>query len=245
MMTDAELKKLTLARAAAMIRRKEISPVELTETVLHRAQALNDAMRPFITLTADTAIQRARAAEREILDGREVGPLHGVPISLKDLYDTKNIRTTAGSKVFENRVPSEDASVVGRLYSAGAVLVGKANLHEFAYGVSTVNPHFGTARNPWNSQHISGGSSGGSASAVALSLGFGSLGSDTGGSIRIPASVCGVVGLKPTYGRCSLRGIIPLSWSLDHPGPMALTVEDVALLLQVIAGYDPGDPFSH
>src|SRR5215475_4946421 len=143
MMTDTDLKKLTLTRAAAMIRRKEISPVELTEAVLRRTQALNDRMRAFITITAETAIERARHAERELLAGNEVGPLHGVPISLKDLYDTKGIRTTAGSRVFENRVPTDDASVVGNLYSAGAVLIGKANLHEFAYGVTTVNPHFG------------------------------------------------------------------------------------------------------
>jgi len=243
-MMDADLKKLTLSSAAARIRRKEISPVELTQSVLQRIEALNDRMRAFITVTPDAALDAARAAEHDVTSGKEVGPLHGVPISLKDLYDTKGVRTTAGSKVFENRVPAEDAAVVSKLRAAGAVIVGKTNLHEFAYGVTTVNPHFGTARNPWNAEYISGGSSGGSASAVGLSLGFGSLGSDTGGSIRVPASVCGVVGLKPTYGRCSLRGVVPLCWSMDHVGPLAQTVEDAALLFGVIAGHDWKDPYS-
>src|SRR5262249_53726813 len=154
------------------------------------------------------------------------------------------IRTTAGSKVFAERIPREDAKVVTKLKDAGAVIVGKNNLHEFAFGVTTVNPHYGIARNPWDPERISGGSSGGSASSVALGMGFGSLGSDTGGSIRIPASLCGVVGLKPTYGRVSLRGVVPLSWSLDHAGPMTRTVQDAAMLLEVIAGYDPQDPYS-
>lgn len=242
-MTDAELKKLTLASAARLVAKKEISPVELTQAVLDRIGRLNEKMRTFITVTGDKALERAKAAEREIAGGRRP-PLQGVPISLKDLYDTKGIKTTAGSKIFEARVPNEDASVVKKLNDAGVVLVGKANMHEFAFGVTTMNPHYGTARNAWNPECISGGSSGGSASAIALSLGFGSLGSDTGGSIRIPASVCGIAGLKPTYGRSSLRGVVPLSWSLDHPGPMAQTVEDVALLLGVIAGHDPQDPYS-
>lgn len=241
-MTDAELKKLTLASAARLISKKEISPVELTQAVVDRIGRLNNKMRPFITVTADQALQKAKAAVREIAGGRRP-PLQGIPISLKDLYDTKGIRTTGGSKVFADRVPNEDATVVKRLNEAGAVLVGKANMHEFAFGVTTINPHYGTARNPWDPDRISGGSSGGSASGIALSLGFGTLGSDTGGSIRIPASVCGIAGLKPTYGRCSLHGVLPLSWSLDHPGPMAQTVEDVAILLGVIAGYDPQDPY--
>jgi aspartyl-tRNA(Asn)/glutamyl-tRNA(Gln) amidotransferase subunit A len=243
-MIESDLKKLTLATAAGLIRRKELSSVELTEAVLGRVARLNDRMRAFITVTADRAMDRARTADRESMEGRTIGPLHGVPVSLKDLYDTKGIPTTAGSKVFASRVPAEDGTVVQKMKEAGAVVIGKANLHEFAYGVTTINPHYGTARNPWNPDYISGGSSGGSASAVAMSMGFGSLGSDTGGSIRIPASVCGIVGLKPTYGRCSLHGVVPLSWSMDHPGPMGQTVEDVALLLGVIAGYDPADPFS-
>jgi aspartyl-tRNA(Asn)/glutamyl-tRNA(Gln) amidotransferase subunit A len=243
-MTDTELKQLTLAQAALLIRRKKISPVELTEAVLDRIDRINDRMRAFITVTGDLAMKSARTAERQLKNARNLGPLHGVPISLKDLYDTKGIRTTAGSKVFADRIPTQDATVVKKLRNAGAVLVGKTNLHEFAFGVTTANPHYGVARNPFDPDRISGGSSGGSASAVALSLGFGSLGSDTGGSIRIPASMCGIAGLKPTYGLASLHGVIPLSWSLDHAGPMAQTVEDVALLLGVIAGYDRQDPRS-
>ena len=245
MISDAELKKLTLSSAAKLIRQKQISPVELTESILKRSETLNDRMRAFITVTSDLALAGARSAERDIAGGKASGTLHGVPISLKDLYDTKGVRTTAGSKVFENRVPAEDATITKKVLAAGAVLVGKNNLHEFAYGTTTVNAHFGTARNPWNPEYITGGSSGGSASAVALSLGFGSFGSDTGGSIRIPASLCGVVGLKPTYGRCSLRGIVPLSWSMDHAGPLAQTVEDTAMLFDVIAGHDPQDPYSY
>ena len=244
MLTDAELKKLTLASTARLIRSQQIKPVELTESVLDRIARLNDRMRAFITVTADRALESARTAEKELAANQAVGPLHGVPVSLKDLYDTQGVRTTAGSKVFADRVPTADGFVVQKMLKAGAVVLGKNNLHEFAFGVTTVNPHYGIARNPWNADYISGGSSGGSGVAVALSMGCGSLGSDTGGSIRIPASLCGVVGLKPTYGRCSLRGIVPLSWSLDHPGPMGQTVEDVALLLGVMAGHDPGDPYS-
>ncbi|PYS56229.1 MAG: Asp-tRNA(Asn)/Glu-tRNA(Gln) amidotransferase subunit GatA [Acidobacteria bacterium] len=242
-MTDSEFKQLTLARVANLIRRRELSPVELTEAILARIDRLNDRMRAFITVTADHALEQARAAEREI-GGGHGGPLQGIPISLKDLYDTKGILTTAGAKVFAQRVPEEDAAVVSKLREAGAVVVGKTNLHEFAFGVTTINPHYGTARNPWDPERIAGGSSGGSAIAVALALGFGSMGSDTGGSIRIPASLCGIVGLKPTYGRVSLRGVIPLAWSLDHSGPMVQTVEDAAILLGIVAGYDPGDPYS-
>lgn len=243
-MTDADLKKLTLVSAARMIRRKEISPVELTESVLARIARLNERMRAYITVTEDHARTRARAAERALSRRSTIGPIHGVPISLKDLFDTKGIRTTAGSKVLADRVPEQDATVVERLNKAGAVLVGKANMHEFAFGATTVNPHYGTARNPWDPDRVAGGSSGGSASSLALSLAFGSLGSDTGGSIRIPAAACGIVGLKPTYGRVSLFGAIPLSWSLDHIGPMTQTVEDAAVMLEVIAGHDPRDPYS-
>jgi len=226
---------MTLADAVKLLARRETSPVELTETVLNRIDTLNEKMRVFITVTRDEALQSARKAEHELAAGH-TRPLQGVPVSVKDLYDTQGIRTTAGAKVFADRVPEQDAVAVKMLKDAGAVIVGKTNLHEFAYGVTTINPHYGTARNPWNPDRISGGSSGGSASAVALGLGFGSLGSDTGGSIRIPASLCGIVGLKPTYGRVSLRGVVPLSWSLDHAGPMAQTVQDVAMLFQVIDG---------
>jgi aspartyl-tRNA(Asn)/glutamyl-tRNA(Gln) amidotransferase subunit A len=237
-MKEAELKQLTLASAASLISRKELSPVELVLATLERIERLNDRMRAFITVTAEQALERARAAEREIAGGHNRPPLQGIPISVKDLFDTKGIRTTAGSKVFANRIPDEDAAVVKKLNEAGAAIVGKTNMHEFAFGTTTVNPHYGTALNPWDPERIAGGSSGGSASSLALSLGLGSVGSDTGGSIRIPASACGIVGLKPTYGRVSLAGAIPLSWSLDHAGPMARTVEDAAILLKVISGHD-------
>jgi aspartyl-tRNA(Asn)/glutamyl-tRNA(Gln) amidotransferase subunit A len=238
---------MTLASAVKLIARKEISPVELTRMVLDEIDRVNDRMRMFITVMRDEALAAARVTEREIAGGSRSAsatarshknrpPLQGVPVSVKDLYDTAGIRTTAGAKIFENRVPEEDAVAVKMLKDAGAVIVGKTNLHEFAYGVTTINPHYGTARNPWDPDRISGGSSGGSASAVALGLGLGSLGTDTGGSIRVPASLCGIVGLKPTYGRVSLRGVVPLSWSLDHAGPMAQTVEDAAILLQMIDG---------
>lgn len=228
-MTDEELKKLTLASAARLIAAKQISAAELTAAVLARIDRLNPDMRAFITVMKDQ------------IDGSPKRPLLGVPVSVKDLYDTRGIKTTAGAKVFAERVPEEDATVVKKLKDAGAVIVGKTNLHEFAFGVTTMNPHFGTARNPWDRERICGGSSGGSASAVALSMGFGSLGSDTGGSIRIPAALCGIVGLKPTYGRVSLHGVVPLAWSLDHAGPMTKTVEDAAILLGIIAGHDPRD----
>jgi aspartyl-tRNA(Asn)/glutamyl-tRNA(Gln) amidotransferase subunit A len=162
----------------------------------------------------------------------------GVPVTVKDLYDTAGVQTTAGSKVFANRIPQADATVVKKLKNAGMAIVGKTNLHEFAFGVTSVNPHYGTPRNPWDPERICGGSSGGSACAVALKMGFGSMGSDTGGSIRIPAALCGIVGLKPTYGRISLSGVVPLSWSLDHAGPMARTVRDVAMLMEITAGDD-------
>jgi aspartyl-tRNA(Asn)/glutamyl-tRNA(Gln) amidotransferase subunit A len=231
-MTDAELQKLTLANAVQLIAQKKISAEELTAAALSRLERLNSEVRAFIT-----------AMERDSSNAHK-SPLKGVPISIKDLYDTRGVRTTAGSKVFAERIPGEDAAVVQMLKDGGAVIVGKTNMHEFAFGVTTVNPHYGTARNPWDRERISGGSSGGSAVAVTLGMGLASLGSDTGGSIRIPASLCGIVGLKPTYGRVSLRGVVPLSWSLDHPGPMTRTVEDAALLMEIIAGYDPLDPYS-
>jgi aspartyl-tRNA(Asn)/glutamyl-tRNA(Gln) amidotransferase subunit A len=230
-MTDTELNALTVAHATQLIARKKISPRELIEAVMSRIERLNPDVRAFITVM-----------KPEIPDDHKP-PLFGVPISVKDLYDTEGIRTTAGSKVYADRTPSEDATAIAKLKLGGAVIVGKANLHEFAYGVTTINPHYGTARNPWNRSRICGGSSGGSASAVALGLGLASLGTDTGGSIRIPAALCGIVGLKPTYGRVSLRGVIPLSWSLDHAGPMTRTVEDAAILMEIIAGYDSLDPY--
>ena len=240
-MTPEELKRLTLAQAARRIRAGDLSPVELTRAVLDRIERLNPQTNAFITVTADRAMRQAETAEQAVANGTTLGPLHGVPVSLKDLIDTAGIPTTAASRVLADRVPSRDASVWQRLSSAGAVLVGKTNLHEFAFGVTNVNPHYGAARNPWGLDRMSGGSSGGSAVSVALSMALGSLGSDTGGSIRIPSALCGTVGLKPTYGRVSVAGVIPLSPSLDHVGPITRTVEDAAIMLEAIAGFDPDD----
>jgi len=195
-------------------------------------------------VTADLARQRAREAGDEIAAGRYRGPLHGIPVAVKDLFATKGIRTTAGSRILADWIPDEDATVVRRLREAGAVLLGKLGLHEFAYGISSVNPHFGDVHNPWDTTKIPGGSSGGSAVAVVAGEAYATLGSDTGGSIRIPASLCGCVGLKPTFGRASLFGAVPLAWSLDHPGPLGRTVRDVAVAIAAIAGHDPRDPIS-
>ena len=237
-----DLTALTITEAAGLLARGEVSPVELTQAFLRRIEGLDRALNCFITLTAEAALQSARQAEAEIRGGYYRGTLHGIPLALKDLYETRGLRTTAGSKFFADNVPSTDAVAVERLNIVGAILLGKLNMHEIALGVTNNNPHFGACHNPWNLDCTPGGSSGGNAAALAAGLCLGALGSDTGGSIRIPASLCGVVGLKPTYGRASLRGVIPLSWSLDHAGPMARRVKDVAVLLQAIAGYDPLDP---
>jgi aspartyl-tRNA(Asn)/glutamyl-tRNA(Gln) amidotransferase subunit A len=237
----AELTALSLVDARELIRARRVSPVELTNACLARIERLNPLLNAFITVTAPQALAEARAAESEIAKGRRRGALHGIPIALKDLFDTAGVRTTAASAIFADRVPSEDAEVVRRLKAAGAVLVGKLNMQEFAYGDTSAQSHFGPVRNPWNRDFVAGGSSGGSAAAVAAGLCYGALGSDTGGSIRQPAAYCGIVGLKPTYGLVSTRGVVPLSWSLDHVGPMCRTTADSALLLQVIAGYDPLD----
>src|SRR5215211_142080 len=240
-MTTTDITNLTLADAATAIRAGDLSPVELTDALLDRIDRLEPRLNAFITLTAESARAEARAAQ----DGAGPdGPLRGVPIALKDLFDTAGVRTTGGTKMHKDRVPLRDATVVERLRAAGAVSLGKLNMHEFAYGVSNDNPHFGPAHNPWDTERIPGGSSGGSGVAVAAGLCLGTLGSDTGGSIRIPSSLCGIAGLKPTYGRVSRAGAIPLSWSMDHVGPMARTVRDCALLLGVIAGHDPRDPAS-
>ncbi len=231
----------TISEIAARLRRKEVSPVEITRACLDRIEKLDPPLNAFITVTAESALAEARAAEIEIARGEWRGPLHGIPIALKDLIDTAGTRTTAASALFEHRVPAEDAEVVRRLRRAGAVIVGKNNLHEFAYGGSSLVSFFGDVHNPWNTAHIAGGSSGGSAAAVAAGLCYAAIGTDTAGSIREPAALCGCVGLKPTYGRVSARGVIPLSWSLDHVGPLAATVGDAAMVLQAIAGYDPLD----
>lgn len=231
----------TIAELAPRLRRKEVSPVELTRGCLDRIEKLNPALNAFLTVTSESALAEARAAESEISRGEWRGALHGIPIALKDLIDTAGTRTTAASALFEHRVPAEDAEVVRRLRQAGAVILGKNNLHEFAYGGSSLVSFFGDVHNPWNVRHIAGGSSGGSAASVAAGLCYAAIGTDTAGSIREPAALCGCVGIKPTYGRVSARGVIPLSWSLDHVGPLAATVGDAALILQAIVGYDALD----
>jgi len=239
-----ELIDLSIREASELVRRRKVSPVELTNACLAQIEKLNPTLNAFITVTRESAVAEARAAEGEIQRGKWRGPLHGIPIALKDLFDTAGVRTTAGSGVFKDRVPAEDAEVVRRLKAAGAVLPGKTNMHEFAFGGSSLVTYFGGVHNPWERGHIAGGSSGGSAAAVAGRLCYGALGSDTAGSIRQPAAYCGIAGLKPTYGLVSARGVIPLSWSLDHVGPLARSVGDIALMLQVIAGYDPEDTAS-
>ncbi len=232
---------LSLTEASQFVRSKKISPVELTQACLNRIEQLNSNLNAFITVTTDSALAQARKAEVEIQRGHWKGPLHGIPIALKDLIDTAGVCTTAASELFKNRVPTEDAEVVRRLKASGAVLLGKLNMHEFAYGASSVISAFGPVRNPRNPEYMAGGSSSGSAAAVAAELCYAAVGSDTGGSIRQPAAYCGIVGLKPTYGRVSARGVVPLSLSIDHVGPMTRTVADAALLLQVLAGYDAKD----
>ncbi len=236
--------ELTLVEARRLINLRQLSPLELVEAYLARIERINPKLNCYLHLTGELALTQAREAEKALYQAASRKSLLGIPIALKDLYETQGIRTTAGSSFLLNYLPQKDARTVERLRQAGAVLLGKLNLHEIALGVTNVNPHFGACRNPWDRERISGGSSGGSAAALAARLCAGSLGTDSGGSIRIPASLCGIVGLKPTYGRVSLRGVLPLSWNTDHAGPMARSVEDTAILLQVIAGYDPDDPAS-
>jgi aspartyl-tRNA(Asn)/glutamyl-tRNA(Gln) amidotransferase subunit A len=236
-----DLAWLDLAEASRLVQTRAVSPVELTRACLNRIERLDPVLKAFITVTAESALQEAQTAEEEISRGNWKGPLHGIPLAVKDLLETAGVRTTAASAVLEDYIPEHDAHVVYRLKAAGAVLLGKLNLHEFAYGGSSMISHFGIVRNPWDPAHITGGSSSGSAAAVAAALCYGAIGTDTAGSIRLPATCCGIVGLKPTYGLVSARGVIPLSWSYDHVGPMARTVVDSALLLQVIASYDPQD----
>ncbi len=244
--TPGDLTTLNLNQIATLLKQKEVSPVEVTRACLVRIEALNPLLNAFITVTAESALQEAHRAESELQQGVWRGPLHGVPIAVKDLFDTAGVRTTAGSALFKDRIPKEDAFVVERLRGAGAVILGKLNMHEFAFGPTTqATGYFGRVCNPWATERISGGSSGGSGAAVAAGLCYGALGSDTGGSIRQPASFCGIVGLKPTYGRVSTRGAIPVSWSADHIGPMTRGVLDAAIMLQAIAGYDAKDVTSY
>jgi aspartyl-tRNA(Asn)/glutamyl-tRNA(Gln) amidotransferase subunit A len=243
-MTSDSLTDLTLSAAARLVERREASPLELTAACLDRVEAVEPSLNAFITVLGDRALESARTAEAEITGGNYRGPLHGIPVAVKDLFDIAGVVTTAGSKMLTDNVAAADSAPVERLDAAGAVILGKLNLHEFAYGATGVNTHFGAARNPWDTGRITGGSSSGSGASVASRECFAALGTDTGGSIRIPASLCGITGLKPTFGRVSRRGVIPLSWALDHVGPMARTAEDCALVLQALAGHDPLDASS-
>ncbi len=242
---DGALADLSLTNASRLVRERRVSSVELTEACLHRIAERNPELNAFITVTEESARMEARTAEREIQSGAWRGPLHGIPIALKDLVDMAGIPTTAGSNFFRNRIPEVDADVVQGLKAAGAVFLGKLNLHEFAFGASSVVSAFGPVRNPCNLEYSAGGSSSGSAAAVAAGLCYAAVGTDTGGSIRQPAAFCGVVGLKPTYGWISARGVVPLSKSLDHVGPMARTVADAALLLQAMAPHPMASNNAH
>jgi aspartyl-tRNA(Asn)/glutamyl-tRNA(Gln) amidotransferase subunit A len=227
---------LSISEALHQMRSGKLSPQSLAGACLHQIEILNPKLNAFITVLDVLAGQ--------VKSPSQANSLAGIPIAVKDLFETRGIRTTAGSKFFKDYVPVEDAAVIAKLKDAGAVIMGKTNTHEIALGVTTVNPHYGTCHNPWDQERIPGGSSGGSAVAVATGMALAALGTDTGGSIRIPASLCGVTGLKPTFGRVSVRGVFPLSWNLDHVGPLTRNVTDAALILQVIAGYDPDDPYS-
>jgi aspartyl-tRNA(Asn)/glutamyl-tRNA(Gln) amidotransferase subunit A len=230
---------LSIEEAGRLLRKRELSPVELVDAALARIERWNPGLNAFLTIVAENARRKARVAERAIRRGAASGPLHGIPISLKDNFWTRGVRTTAGSKILANFVPDEDSDVASRLARSGAILLGKTNMHEFAYGITNENPHYGPVRNPWAQKRISGGSSGGSAVAVATGMGFASMGTDTGGSIRIPASLCGIVGLKPTYGLVSIAGVVPLAETMDHAGPLARSVTDACIMLQAVAGKYP------
>jgi aspartyl-tRNA(Asn)/glutamyl-tRNA(Gln) amidotransferase subunit A len=243
-MNATELLNFDVAALGPKLRAREISPVELTDAYLSRIEASEPKIRAYITVLGDSAREAARQAEREIAAGRYCGPFHGVPIALKDLCYTKGVRTTGGSKIFADLVPDFDCTVWARLRDAGAVLLGKLNLHEFASGVTNANPHWGFCRNPYDLERIPGGSSGGSAAAIVARSAAATIGTDTGGSIRIPAAYCGCVGLKQTWSRVSRYGVIPLADSLDHAGPITRSVRDAALMLQVIAGHDSNDATS-
>lgn len=240
-MRATELYYLSIAEASQLIAARELSPVELTEAVVTRIQATDEQVHSYVRLTRTAALAEAQAAEARATSGQRLGPLDGIPIGVKDLFDTAGVITTGGSAVYRERVPGADATCVRRLRAAGAVILGKTNTHEFAMGGTTNNPHFGPTHNPWRLDRVPGGSSGGSASALAAGQCLGALGTDTLGSIRLPAALCGVTGHKPTYGLVGRGGILPLTLTLDHAGPMARTAQDCALLLNALAGYDSDD----
>jgi aspartyl-tRNA(Asn)/glutamyl-tRNA(Gln) amidotransferase subunit A len=241
-MADEQLCYKTIAELAELLGSRQVSPVDVTEAHLARIERLNPSLNAFVTPTPELARAAAKHAEAEISAGRYRGPLHGIPVGIKDIFETAGVRTTHGSSFFRDHVPTQDAESVRRLKEAGAILIGKCNTHEFAAGSTTNNPWYGPSRNPWALDRSPGGSSGGSGAAVAAFLCPGATGSDTGGSIRGPAACCGIVGLKPTYGRVSLRGIYPNAVSLDHAGPLTRTARDAGLMLQAMAGYDRHDP---
>ena len=243
-MAPIDLCRLTISEASGLLSSGELSPVELVRAHLDRIEETDGRLNSFLTVMADAALEAARDSERSIASGSYLGPLHGIPVGLKDLYYTKGVRTTIGSKILRDFVPNTDAAVTERFNRAGAVIMGKLQMHEFAIGPTSINPHDGPAHNPWDTDRITGGSSGGSGSSVASGQVMAALGSDTGGSVRIPSALCGIVGLKPTFGRVSRYGVYPLSWSLDTVGPMTRTVRDTALVMNAIAGYDPRDPWS-
>ena len=232
---------MSAGQLAKLVRSKEVSPVEIIDAHLTRIEATEPVLNSYITLLPEEARAAARRAENDIQRGNYIGPLHGIPVSLKDLFSTAGVRTTSGSRIYDTFVPDEDCTVAVRFRQAGAILLGKLNMHPFAYGATGENADYGHMHNPWDPEMVTGGSSGGSASAAAAGQCTITAGSDTGGSIRIPAALCGIVGLKPTYGLVSRYGMIPLSWSFDHPGPMVRTVEDAALTMNVIAGHDTKD----
>ena len=240
-MNTLEICYMSAGDLSKLVQSQEISPVEIIEAHLTRIDATEPVLNSFITLLADQARKAARQAEKDIQAGRYKGPLHGIPVALKDLYNTGGVRTTSGSRIFDTFIPAEDCTVAAKFHQAGAILLGKLNMHQFAYGPTGENPDYGHMHNPWNPDMVTGGSSGGSGSAAAAGQCTITTGSDTGGSIRIPAALCGIVGLKPTYGLVSRYGLSALSWSLDHPGPMTRTVEDTAITMNVIAGHDPRD----
>src|SRR5215471_19696903 len=239
-----ELLSFDVSDLSKKIHSRQISPVEVTEAYLDRIQETDTQLRAYITVTAERARAAAKAAENEIAAGGWRGPFHGVPVALKDLCYTQGIRTTGGSKIFAEFVPDFDCTVWARLEQAGAVLLGKLNLHEFAGGATTTNPHFGICRNPYNLERVPGGSSGGSAAAIVARSAAATIGSDTGGSIRIPAAFCGCVGMKQTWSRVSRHGVLPLAYTMDHVGPITRSVRDAALMLKVIAGHDRNDSTS-
>lgn len=239
-----ELAQKTISELAPLLESREISPVEITQSVLDRTKKYDETINAFIESDSDKALQSAKEAEKEIATGNYRGPLHGIPLALKDILYFKHEKVTLGSKIHKDFVPEYDATVVSKLKDAGVVFHGKLNMHEYAWGATTNNPHYGPCRNPWDTSKIPGGSSGGSGAAVAADMTIASLGTDTGGSIRIPASSCGIVGLKPTHGRVSKHGCFPLGWSLDHIGPMTKNVKDATILLEYLAGYDESDPTS-